>query len=139
MNITIDIAKELYDLGFSYKHYERNVQKGMVFYYNCCEWVIGGNMDEKISEIDKKVVERGIWLPSESHLIEWLTDNGFIFSLVNQDGFFELRCKDSISETEYYTKVPTLEFAFATVIKKILKKKERPFDTHDKVFGVIEE
>jgi hypothetical protein len=138
MNITINVAKELYNLGFSYKHYEQNIHKGMVYYYHNYEWVIGGNMDEEVSDADRKIVAEGIWLPSEIHLIEWITDNDFIFSLVNQDGFFELRCKDSICGTEYYTKVPTLELAFAIIIKKILKKKERPFDTHDKVFGIIE-
>ena len=139
MNITIFDAQELYALGFSYRHYQNHFHKGMVYYYEGAEWVIGGNADEDISNSDMKIIHEGIWLPSEMHLIEWLVNNDFVFHIVNTDHFFEFKCKDSITGTEYSTKVPTLEVASATVIKKILKKKERTFDTKEKIFGIIEE
>ncbi len=123
MNITIFEAQELYALGFSYRHYQNNFHKGMVYCYEGAEWVIGGNVNEDISNTDLKIINEGLWLPSEMHLVEWLIDNDFVFSIVNIDNFFEFRCKDSITGTEYHTKVPTLELALATVIKKILKKK----------------
>ena len=138
MNITIIEAKELYSLGFSYRHYQMNIHKGMVYYYEEAEWVIGGNVDAELSQLDKKIAQEGIWLPSEMHLVEWLVDNGFVFSIVNIDSFFEMKCKDSFTGTDYYSKVPTLDLALETVIKKILKKKERIFDVKDKVYGTIE-
>ncbi|MGI6248970.1 MAG: hypothetical protein ACOYJX_06165 [Acutalibacteraceae bacterium] len=138
MNITISVAEELYKLGFTYRHYQKNFHKGMVFYYNEIEWVLGGDLEEDITEFDKEIIEKGTWLPSEIHLIEWLQDNGFAIAIINIDGFWELQCKDLETCTKYYTKVPTLDFALAVVIKKILKKKERPFDTKDKIFGIIE-
>ena len=138
MNISIMVAQELYDLGFSYRHYKEHISKGMVYYYDNNEWVIGGNANEPITDFQEKIVKNGIWLPSENHLIEWLLDNDFTFSIVNNDGFFEVNCLDSITGTKYSAKLPTLEFAIAAIIKKILKKHEREFDLKDKIFGVIE-
>ena len=137
MNITSFEAKELYSLGFSFCHYQKNSHKGMVYLYGGSEWVIGGNVDDDISVFDKEIIKKGLWLPSEMHLIEWLLDNEFVFSIVNVDGFFDFTCKDSMTNTKYHTKVPTLELALVTVIKKILKKGERTFDNNEKKFGVI--
>ena len=118
--------------------FQQSLSKGMVYYYDNNEWVIGGNANEPITDFQEKIVKNGIWLPSENHLIEWLLDNDFTFSIVNNDGFFEINCLDSITGTKYSAKVPTLEFAIAAIIKKILKKHEREFDLKDKIFGVIE-
>lgn len=139
MNITIFTAQELYSLGFTYHHYQNHIHKGMVFYYNDSEWILGGNVDEDLSKFDMELTQKGTWLPSEWHLLEWLQENDFVFAIINQDGFFEIQCKDSITNTVYTTKVPTLDFALATIIKKILKKKERQFDKKDKILGTIVE
>lgn len=138
MHITITTANELYDLGFSYRHYQKNPQKGMIYYYNDTEWVIGGCVDEALTDSDKAIIANGIWLPSEIHFIEWLHDNEFVFAIINQDNFFEIQCKDAITSTQYETKTPTLEFSLAAIVKKILKKKERAFDEKEKMFGVVE-
>ena len=138
MNITYYQAKELYSLGFSFRHYTNNIHKGMVFYYKDSEWVIGGNENDNLSDEEKVIANNGIWLPSSLHLIDWLVDNDFVFIIKNTDGFFDIICKDSITETQYESKTPTLEVTLASIIKKILKKKERLFDTKEKVFGIIE-
>ncbi len=139
MNITSFEAKELYSLGFSFRHYQNHFHKGMVYLYGESEWVIGGNVDGDMSVVDKEIINKGLWLPSEMHLIEWLLDNEFVFSIINIDGFFDFTCKDSITKTEYHTKVPTLELALVTIIKKILKKRERMFDYKEKQYGMIQE
>lgn len=138
MNVTNLVAEELYALGFTFKHYQENFYKGEVYYYNDAEWVIGGRTDEDIfSDFDLTIMKNGLWLPSESHLIEWLQDNDFVFAIINNDGFFEIQCKDIVTLTEYNTKTPTLEYSLAALIKKILKKREREFDVKNKIFGII--
>ncbi|MDD6395516.1 MAG: hypothetical protein PUB37_04950 [Firmicutes bacterium] len=139
MNITFETANELYALGFSYRHYQKHCQKGMVYYYNGSEWVIGGNVDEPLTDTQREIIDNGTWLPSEANLIEWLQDNDFVFVVVNTDGFFKVECKDTVTNTQYNSKMPTLEFAMAAIIKKILKKHEREFDTKEPIYGVIVE
>lgn len=138
MNIAFDTARELYDLGFTYRHYAEHPQKGMVYFYENAEWVIGGNVDDPLDEYDYFVILNGIWLPSEMHLLEWLSDNDFVYAIVNTDGFVDATCKDSLTQTQYQSKTPTLDVALAAIIKKILKKHEREFDTKEKRYGVIE-
>lgn len=137
MNITIFTAEELYAMGFSFKHYSENVHRGMVYYYNDEEWIIGGRCDADFTDDDMKIISDGIWLPSQEHLLEWLEDNDFVYSIVNTDGFYDVDCKDSHTNTLYHSKTPTLEVALASIIKKILKKKERTFDYKEKIFGTI--
>lgn len=51
------VAQELYDLGFSYRHYKEHISKGMVYYYDNNEWVIGGNANEPITDFQEKIVK----------------------------------------------------------------------------------
>lgn len=138
LNISFETADELYALGFSYRHYHDHPQKGMVYYYDGSEWVIGGDSEAPLTEFEKNIVENGVWLPSEIQLIEWLLDNDFIFSIVNTDGFFDVVCKDTVTQIQYKSKMPTLDYTISAIIRKILKKKERKFDTKEKIYGITE-
>ncbi len=135
--VTVSLAEELNSSGFSYKHYKENPHKGMVFYYENEEWIIGGQSDGDFSDEELKIINNGIWLPSQVHLMEWLEDNDFVYAIVNNDGFYEVICKDIHTNTQFQTKMPTLSYTLAKTIKKILKKHEREFDTKEKLFGTI--
>lgn len=137
MNITAETARELYDRGFTYRHYQAHPHRGMVFFYQGMEWIIGGSADAP-PQLTDVIIADGLWLPSESHLMEWLSDNGFVYAIVNTDGFFDVTCRDSLTQTEYHAKTTTLEVALAAVIKKILKKHERPLDDNEKIYGEME-
>lgn len=137
MNISIYVAEELYSLGFSFKRYSNNVHKGMVFHYNNEDWIIGGRCETELSNDDINIIVHGTWLPSDSHLLEWLADNDFVYAIVNNDGFYDVTCKDVHTNTTYHTKMPTLEFSLASIIKKILKKNERLFDRNEKPIGIV--
>lgn len=141
MNINIDRANQLYSLGFAHRHYQEHFHRGMVFYYDNSEWIIGGNKDEDLTEQDMKIIENGVWLPSANHLMEWLQENSFNFSIspLKSSMMVEIQCMDSITGTEYSPTVSVLEVALACLIRKILKKSERKFDTNKKEYGIIEE
>ena len=134
MYITPDTARELYALGFTYRHYARHPHRGMVYCCNGREVVLGGDVNEPLSPQEREMAARGMWLPSAVHLTEWLWDNDFVFSIVNTDGFFDVTCRDTLTDTLYQSKTPTL----AAVVRKILKKRERPFDTKEKTVGICE-
>jgi hypothetical protein len=140
MNINIFLANELYALGFTYHHYQEHFHKGMVFQYDNSEWVLGGNKDENLTEQDIKIIDDGVWLPSVAHLIEWLQENSFRFSVSSQESnmLMKIECEDSINGTRYSSTTSTLEVALACLIKKILKKGERQFDINIKAYGTIE-
>lgn len=138
MSINIYEATKLYELGFTYKHYQNNIEKGMVFFYNDSEWVLGGDTESDLSESDIKIIANGTWIPSDSHLIEWLQDNDFSFYILNDDGFYAIKCVDNNTQSEFTSKTPSLSFTLSAVIRKILKKNERDFDTKEKIYGIIE-
>lgn len=140
MNVTVYVASELFSLGFTYNFYQNNPQKGMIYHYNNAEWIIGGSCDSDFTQEDLKIIKEGVWLPSVNYLLEWLTDNDFVFAIVNTNGFYEIDCVDAITKTKYHTSTPTLDYSLSVIIKKILKKKEREFDTKVKEsYAIIEE
>ena len=140
MNVTVYVASELFSLGFTYNFYQNNPQKGMIYHYNNAEWIIGGSCDSDFTQEDLKIIKEGVWLPSVDYLLEWLTDNDFVFAIVNTNGFYEIDCVDAITKTKYHTSTPTLDYSLSVIIKKILKKKEREFDTKVKEsYAIIEE
>jgi len=140
MNINIYRANQLYSRGFTYRYYQEHFYRDMVFYYNEAEWMIGGNLSEKIVESDLEIIKSGIWLPSELHLMEWLMENDFKFNIINNDRDMcvTIYCEDGITGTVFSPTVSPLPDALACLIVKILKKAERPFDKKNKIFGVIE-
>lgn len=139
MSINILEARKLYELGFTYRHYQNNPEKGMMFYHNDSEWILGGDTEADLSESDIKIIAEGTWIPSDFHLIEWLKDNDFSFYILNDDGFYAVKCVDNATRSEFTAKTPTLSFALSAVIRKILKKAEHSFDTKEKIYGIIEE
>lgn len=141
MSINIYRANQLYSLGFTYRHYQEHFNQGMVFYYKNAEHVIGGNNNESLTEKDMKIINDGIWLPDAMHLMEWLQENSFIFSISSQSAnmLVEIRCEDIITGTKYTPTFSPIEDALACLIRKILKRNERHFDIYDKEFEVIEE
>ena len=54
MNVTVCVARELFSLGFTYNFYQNNPQKGMIYYYNSAEWIIGGSCDSDFTQEDLK-------------------------------------------------------------------------------------
>lgn len=139
MHVTKQVAEQLYTVGFTYHYYQEHIHAGMVFQIGEKEHVIGGAINEPLAEKDRLIVQQGMWLPSINHLIEWLNDNNFSFAIINQNGSYEIQCKDTITGRKYHTQVPTLDFALAVVIKKILLKRERKFDTGEKIYGIIDD
>lgn len=127
------LAKELYEMGFSFYYLQNNPQKGMAYYYNEREWIIGGDIEENFTVNETTVIQNGIWLPSTDELIDWLQNNKFIFNIyyptIENMGIY-VNCIDSITEREYNTEGP-LPMVLGFTIKKILKKAERPFDINE--------
>ena len=58
-----------------------------------------------------------------------------IFLLVQN--LIVIACKDTITNTEYSSESPDLETSLFSIIRKILKKKERIFDYKEKICGEI--
>ena len=122
------LAQKLYSLGFTYSYYEKNIFKGMLFEYKGKEYVIGGNTEEELTSEEKEIVKHGVWIPSDLHLMEWLEDNDFSFTITQQEHSYSVICRDEITKQEFGAEAAILELALFSVIRKILKKGERQFD-----------
>lgn len=73
MNLTIDMMLNLRKNGFTFNEFENDCDPGMVFYYNDCEYSIGGKWDgTPCSVLDQAIANNGVWLPDESDLMLWL-------------------------------------------------------------------
>lgn len=130
MNIGIMTAGKLYSLGFSFPYYQSRVLPGMVYQYHDAEWVVGGRVGDALTAKDLPFAEKGTWLPNREHLMQWLAQNQFAFVIACGDGVRETKCKDTITQTEYKANCSVTE-SLAVVIRKILKRRERKFDTEN--------
>lgn len=135
--MNIYLAETLYSLGFTYRHYQENIYKGMLFQIGDEEYVVGGNTESDISDAEAQKIKSGVWIPSAQHLIEWLQDNDFAFQINFEQNLIAIACKDTITNTEYSSESPDLETSLFSIIRKILKKKERIFDYKEKICGEI--
>ncbi len=73
--LTVQMMLDLKKYGFTFEQFENDSNSGGVFYYNDCEYTIGGRWDEPCSEEDHIIAKNGIWLPNESDLMLWLQWN----------------------------------------------------------------
>lgn len=135
--MNIYLAKTLYSLGFTYHHYQQNIYKGMIFQIGDEEYVVGGNTEDDISDAEKDKIKDGVWIPSAQHLIEWLGDNDFAFAIVYETNLYKIVCKDTLTSTEFHAESPDFDTAIFSIVRKILKKKERAFDYKEKIYGEI--
>ena len=73
MNLTIDMMSNLKKHGFTFEQFEHDCNPGMVYYYDNCEYILGGRCDgTPCSDEDQMAAQKGQWLPDESHLMLWL-------------------------------------------------------------------
>ena len=73
MNLTIDMVTNLKKYGFSFEQFEHECSPGLAYYFNNCEYIIGGKCDESpCRDEDQHISQKGIWLPDEAHLMLWL-------------------------------------------------------------------
>lgn len=129
MYITYKTAMQLYDLGF-HSFWQEHPSRDMVFYKDGICFSLGGNLSDPLTDEEKQLISDSVWLPDQFYLQFWLEQNDFAYSIsVNQDGHL-VECIDLITGTKYTSNSPIpVEDALATNIRKILKHKEREFNT----------
>ena len=129
MYITYKTAMQLYDLGF-HSFWQEHPSRDMVFYKDGICFSLGGNLSAPLTDEEKQLISDGVWLPDQFALQFWLEKNDFAYSIsVNQDGHL-VECVDLITGTKYTSDSPIpVEDALAANIRKILKHKEREFNT----------
>ena len=99
--LTVEMINKLRNAGFSFPQMEENLcNPGNVFFYEDCEYVIGGKCDgSPLSAFDLKAAQEGIWLPNTDDLmlwIQWKADKDVSISYDNEKMYFygEARGKD---------------------------------------------
>ncbi len=129
--IELYLYQELKKSGFTYKYYENpsHYEKGMAFLYEGKEWIYGGRCLESCYQLPKEIQE-GIWLPDESYLLQWLTENDFVF-LIKYDTLYRVEATDEITKSQYRAKGANLSQALAYLITNICKKNIRHYDTKE--------
>ena len=129
MYITYKTAMQLYDLGF-HSFWQEHPSRDMVFYKDGICFSLGGNLSDPLTDEEKQLISDSVWLPDQFYLQFWLEQNDFAYSIsVNQDGHL-VECVDLITGTKYTSNSPIpVEDALAANIRKILKHKEREFNT----------
>ena len=120
--------QELKKSGFTYEYYENpsHYEKGMAFLYKGKEWVYGGRCLERSDKLPEEI-QNGVWLPDESYLLQWLTENDFVFS-IKYDSLYRIEATDEITETKYRANGANLTQALSYLITNICKKKLRQYD-----------
>ena len=130
MHITYDTAMQLYALGFYSKVQQEYPTRNMVFCKNDICFSLGGNISDPLTDEEKQLISGSVWLPDQSDLQDWLEENDFSYSIsVNQNRRL-VECVDLITGTKYTSSssIPVRD-ALAANIRKILKRKERKFNT----------
>jgi len=133
MNVSIGHIEKLRKHGFSFPHYEneiRNgiVEKGMVFWYDCEEWIEGGQVFSDQLSLRDVVIKNGVWLPSLEYLLLWLKYNSFSYQLIYTEGRFSVIAEDIIlSELYEGANQGTIIDALVKVIKRICQSKKRAY------------
>lgn len=131
MAMSVSMAEELFHRGFSFRKYQENPRAGMRYWVDGEEWILGGK-DGGLHPNDLEIVQRGTWLPDDTHLLEWLRENGFSFVLFEQGETCELQCLDRMTGSRYERTNLPVDLALYAIVRRILKNKERTFDTGQK-------
>ena len=126
--ITVEMANELYGLGFSFRFRQEDPNRSMTFFKNGVYFQLGGNNSEKLSEEDLESIKDATWIPDQSDLEQWLAWNNFSFSFHYCPPEVCVECVDNQTGTRYISSMRPISYGFWNVIRKILKKKERLFD-----------
>lgn len=130
MYITYETAIQLYTLGFYSKAKQEYPTRNMMFCKDDIYFSLGGNASDPLTDGEKQLIRDSVWLPDQSDLQDWLEENDFSYSIsINQDCHL-VECVDLITGTKYTSSSPIpVRDALAANIKKILKRKERKFNT----------
>ena len=126
--ITVEMANELYGLGFSFQFRQDNPDRSMTFFKNGIYFQLGGNNAEIPSEEDLEKIKDATWIPDQSDLELWLAWNNFSFSFNYCSPEVRVECVDNQTGTHYTSSMRPISYGFWNVIRKILKNKERSFD-----------
>ncbi|MNV78730.1 hypothetical protein D3C71_1722380 [compost metagenome] len=113
----------LQELGFKRTYYVDEVAPFDFYALNNEEWVIGGRILPQGDLLAPLTIyNEGIWLPSLTDLMIWLSDNGYTFTLeckVSGHGYI-VQASNSVGSI-IKGKSGTAEDAFCKVIEKILQ------------------
>lgn len=130
MTVSYQLAKALFELGFSLKAFQDNPDRSMTFYKDEVCFLIGGDLNKELSTEEKMLIKESVWLPNMFELLKWLEINDFSYSISYTKEGRCVECIDQVTGTRYVSTSPIPpEYALAANIKKILKHKERDFDT----------
>lgn len=126
--ITIEMAKELYDLGFSFRFRQEQPDRSMTFFRDGIYFQLGGNNCLELNEKECKEIKDAVWIPDEWDLELWLEWNDFAYFISSISPEVRVECVDKQTGTRYSSTMRPVCYGLWKVIIKILKKKERIFD-----------
>lgn len=92
-HITLDTLKKLISVGFSFGDYEHHLNKGMLYYYDNDEYLIGGYSNKDFTDEEKRISENGTWIPDADSLLKWLQSCGFCYR-IEWDGYYNVSAID---------------------------------------------
>jgi len=128
MNTSIGMIEKLRKYGFVFPRFDNETQKGMVFWYDNQEWLEGGRFLSDKPSLPSKVLDNGVWLPSDEHLFMWLEYNSFDYSVFYKDKLFSFIAFDIVLAITYKVEnQTTLISALVKIIKKICQSKKRDY------------
>lgn len=127
--ITKYTLEKLKSVGFCFPEYEHNLNYGMCFYFENCEYIIGGSWDAPLPQLSKKVAREGTWLPDTQQLVEWLQRSGFNFDIRWNDSeeVFTISAVDLKNGSAYTAHGIDLVNGLAKLIYKICKSNLREY------------
>ena len=132
MSLTIDEMMKLKEVGFKFEEFEHRCNPGRVFYYNQCEYTIGGTGDPTpCSEEDELVAKEGIWLPNEGDLmlwLDWYEDYDISINFVNETRYYYAEAKRN-QEVIFKGSGPTLLCCLFKLVYKICRFNSKTCDT----------
>lgn len=128
-NISIEMVQKLRSVGFSFEECEHFLNLGSMFYFDGCEYCIGGNALAEFTDRDKEIASTGIWLPTDEDLLEWLKLVGFdvYIALKADTRLFDVKAIDQENQRQYRAGHSDLSIALAKLIYKICKSGTRPY------------
>ncbi|WP_143536052.1 hypothetical protein [Saccharibacillus sp. O23] len=88
--------------------------------FNGNEWSLGGQLTKQSSILaPREVYEQGTLLPTITDLMNWLENEGFMFSITFNGNGYRVMAQDK-GGTEYKGKGGTLPYALTSIVEKLL-------------------
>lgn len=139
-NVSFYTMKELISCGFRFPQYEHFLNKGMVYYYEGDEFVIGGYSESEFTDEEKLIAQKGLWLPNSCQLLEWLQATDFRYTIEwnPKNNYYCVSAHDCRCNGTYTAGGIDFVNAVAKVICKICKSRKREYAPRERLIIPVE-